>query len=96
MMVVTASSHDCKLASDFVRHDSLNQKRYRLFEAYSDLCFGNTVTVKSTGEDRYRRTLAHIVLPNGKELNRELVRQGYTWCRTSSPTFTGDCLDFSS
>ncbi|MEO2014839.1 MAG: thermonuclease family protein [Fuerstiella sp.] len=45
----------------------------------SDLCFGKTVTVKATGKDRYDRTLAHVVLPNGKELNRELVQAGFAW-----------------
>jgi micrococcal nuclease len=45
----------------------------------SDLCFGKTVTVKATGKDKYDRTLAHVVLPNGKELNRELVRAGFAW-----------------
>ena len=45
----------------------------------SDLCFGKTVTVKATGKDRYDRTLAHVILPNGKELNRELVRSGLAW-----------------
>ena len=45
----------------------------------SDLCFDKTVTVKATGKDRYGRTLAHIILPDGNELNRELVREGYAW-----------------
>jgi endonuclease YncB( thermonuclease family) len=45
----------------------------------SELCFGKTVTVKATGKDRYDRTLAHIDLPDGNELNRELVRRGYAW-----------------
>lgn len=48
-------------------------------QACSELCFGKTVTVKATGKDRYGRTLAQIVLPDGKELHRELVRQGYAW-----------------
>jgi len=45
----------------------------------SDLCFGKAVTVKTNGKDKYDRTLAHIILPNGKELNRELVRSGSAW-----------------
>ena len=45
----------------------------------SDLCFGKTVTLKATGKDKYDRTLAHVILPNGKELNRELVRSGLAW-----------------
>ena len=45
----------------------------------SELCFGKTINVKATGKDKYDRTLAHIDLPDGHELNRELVRRGYAW-----------------
>ena len=45
----------------------------------SDLCFGKTVTLKATGKDKYDRTLAHVILPSGKELNRELVSAGFAW-----------------
>ena len=45
----------------------------------SDLCFGKSVTVKANGKDRYDRTLAHVILPSGKELNRELVKSGLAW-----------------
>ena len=45
----------------------------------SDLCFGKTVTIKANGKDRYDRTLAHVILPGGKELNRELVASGLAW-----------------
>ena len=48
-------------------------------KATSDLAFGEEVTVKGTGKDRYDRTLAHVILPDGSELNRELVRQGFAW-----------------
>ena len=47
--------------------------------ATSQLAFGKTVTIQSTGTDRYGRTLAHVLLPEGRSLNRELVRQGYAW-----------------
>ena len=45
----------------------------------SELCLGKTVTVKATGKDDYDRTLSHVILPNGKELNRELVNAGLAW-----------------
>jgi endonuclease YncB( thermonuclease family) len=45
----------------------------------AELCLGKTVTVKSTGKDDYDRILSHVFLPNGKELNRELVRAGLAW-----------------
>lgn len=45
----------------------------------ADLAFGNTVTVETRAKDRYGRTLAVIVLPNGHSLNRELLRAGLAW-----------------
>ena len=29
--------------------------------------------------DRYKRTVAEIILPDGRNLNRELVRAGLAW-----------------
>src|SRR5271156_3925062 len=43
-------------------------------QATSDLAFGKSVTVQAKGMDRYQRTLADIILPDGTNLNRELVR----------------------
>jgi micrococcal nuclease len=48
-------------------------------QATSDLAFGKTVTVQVKGKDRYERTLADIILPDGRILNRELVRLGFAW-----------------
>jgi len=48
-------------------------------QATSDLAFDKQVTIRVTGKDRYGRTLAHVILSDGRELNRELVRQGYAW-----------------
>lgn len=45
----------------------------------SDKCFGKTVSLRSSGTDRYGRTLGEIILPDGKSLNRELLRNGYAW-----------------
>ncbi len=46
----------------------------------SDLCFGKYVKLKSNYKrDRYNRILGEIVLPNGRILNRELVRRGLAW-----------------
>src|ERR1039457_5159461 len=44
-----------------------------------DLAFGQTVTVKVRDIDRYKRTVAEIILPDGRNLNRELVRAGLAW-----------------
>ncbi len=45
----------------------------------SDLTFRKTVTVIVKDRDRYGRTIGEVILPNGKSLNRELVRAGYAW-----------------
>lgn len=48
----------------------------RAKQATSALSFGQHVTVHSAGKDRYKRTLAVVELPDGMNLNYELVRQG--------------------
>ncbi len=48
-------------------------------QATSELAFGKTVTVQAKGKDRYGRTLGEIILPDGTNLNRELVRSGFAW-----------------
>jgi micrococcal nuclease len=44
-----------------------------------DLSFGQVVTVRVRDIDRYKRTVAEIILPDGRNLNRELVRAGLAW-----------------
>jgi len=41
-----------------------------------ELVFGKTVTVHVIDMDRYGRTVADVVLPDGRVLNRELVAAG--------------------
>jgi len=45
----------------------------------SSLAFRREVTVRVTGHDRYGRTVADVVLLDGRSLSRELVRAGYAW-----------------
>jgi micrococcal nuclease len=45
----------------------------------SELAFGRVVKVRERGTDRYRRVVADVVLPDGRSLNQELVRQGVAW-----------------
>jgi len=45
----------------------------------SSLAFGKRVKVIVRDRDRYGRTVAEVVLPNGRSLNRELVRSGLAW-----------------
>lgn len=44
-----------------------------------DLCFGQNVLLREYGTDRYGRILADVILPDGRVLNRELVRAGLAW-----------------
>src|SRR5262245_8163947 len=45
----------------------------------SELAFGKTVTFMERGRDRYGRLIADVLLPNGRSLNRELVKAGLAW-----------------
>ncbi len=45
----------------------------------STLVFGNTVTVQVMDRDRYGRTVGEVLLPDGRSLNRELVKAGFAW-----------------
>jgi micrococcal nuclease len=45
----------------------------------SALCFGDEVTVKTFGIDKYGRTLGDVVLGDGRILNQELVKAGMAW-----------------
>src|SRR5207245_7663620 len=45
-------------------------------EFTSAMVFGKTVTVRVTDTDRYGRTVADVILPDGRVLNRELVAAG--------------------
>jgi endonuclease YncB( thermonuclease family) len=48
-------------------------------QAASDLVYGQTVQVIEYETDRYGRTIAEVVLPDGRSLNHELVRLGFAW-----------------
>ena len=41
-----------------------------------ELAFGRIVTVRVRDVDRYKRTVAEIVLPDGRNLKRDIVRAG--------------------
>jgi micrococcal nuclease len=51
----------------------------RAKQAASALAFGQTVTVHPKEHDRYGRLVAEVILPDGRSLNQELVRQGWAW-----------------
>jgi micrococcal nuclease len=51
----------------------------RAKQAASEMAFGKTVTIRERDQDRYGRTVAEVVLPDGRLLNHELVGQGMAW-----------------
>jgi endonuclease YncB( thermonuclease family) len=44
-----------------------------------DLAFGKEVSVQVKDVDRYGRTVGVVILPDGRNLNQELVRAGLAW-----------------
>ena len=47
--------------------------------AASALVFGKEVTLQTYGKDKYGRTLAYVLLPDGTNVNHELVKNGWCW-----------------
>lgn len=45
----------------------------------SEHAFGKTVTVQPTGGAHRGRTIAEVILPNGRSLNQELLKAGLAW-----------------
>lgn len=45
----------------------------------SAMAFGKEITVRPANLDKYGRTIADVVLPDGRTLNRELVALGLAW-----------------
>lgn len=48
-------------------------------QAASELAFGKEVTVETYGQDKFRRTIGEVILPDEMNLNQELVKQGWCW-----------------
>jgi hypothetical protein len=51
----------------------------RTKQATSALLFGKEVTLQTYGLDKYKRTLADVILPDGTNVNHALVRAGWCW-----------------
>lgn len=57
--------------------DASGQTLHELAQMFSAwACLNKSVKIVATGKDRYGRLLAHVTLPDGKGLNRELVKRG--------------------
>jgi micrococcal nuclease len=48
-------------------------------QAASKLVFGKEVTIQTHGHDKYGRTLADVLLPDGTNVNHTLVKEGWRW-----------------
>jgi len=48
-------------------------------QAASVLVFGKYVIVRPHGKDKYGRTLADVLLPDGTNVNHKLVEDGWCW-----------------
>ena len=51
----------------------------RAKQAAPSLAFGKHVTIRARETDRYGRTVAEVILPDGRSMDREMVRQGMAW-----------------
>ena len=51
----------------------------RAKQAASALAFGKDVTIQTHGHDKYTRTIGDVILPDGMNLNQQLVKQGWCW-----------------
>lgn len=45
-------------------------------QATSALVFGKEVTLQTHGKDKYKRSLADVLLPDGTNVNHELIKDG--------------------
>lgn len=48
-------------------------------QAASALVFGKEVTLETHGRDKYKRTLADVLLSDGTNVNHTLVKDGWCW-----------------
>lgn len=51
----------------------------RAKQATSELVFGKDVAVRVYGKDKYGRTVAAVILPDGTNVNKALVKEGWCW-----------------
>ena len=51
----------------------------RAKEALADKVFGKEVDIEVVDADRYHRLVGRVHLEDGRDINREMVRQGHAW-----------------
>ncbi len=53
---------------------------YKVSKQYlAQLCFNKSVQIKGVKIDRYGRTVARAILPNGKDVSAAMVKAGLAW-----------------
>lgn len=62
---------------DCPEHNQAYGTQARIFT--SGLVFGKVVRAEYESHDKYGRLLAEVFLPDGRSLNRDLVRNGFAW-----------------
>jgi micrococcal nuclease len=51
----------------------------RVKQAASELVHGKEVTFETHGKDKFGRTIADVILPDGTNVNHALVNDGWCW-----------------
>jgi endonuclease YncB( thermonuclease family) len=51
----------------------------RAKQAASALVYGKEVTIQTHGKDKYGRTLADVLQPDGTNVTHTLVKEGWWW-----------------
>lgn len=51
----------------------------RAKQTASELVYGKEVSLQTHGYDKSKRTLADVILPDGTNVNQELVKDGWCW-----------------
>ncbi len=51
----------------------------RAKQVASELVYGKEVTLQTHGHDKYKRTLADVILQDGTNVNHTLVKDGWCW-----------------
>ena len=58
----------------------------RAKQATSELVYGKEGTLQTFGKNKYHRTIADVLLPDGTNVNHTLVKEGWCWWyRTYAP-----------
>lgn len=51
----------------------------RTKQAASELVYGKEVTLQTFGKDKYGRTIANVILPDGTNVNHTMVKKDWCW-----------------